>query len=95
MFHLPIFLWVATQALKQDCSSASVATQKDLGKNFSLQNDNKTQLEQLGCLRSEDTSRHPMIAHTIDQFILDLMPIILTSIYWIPSQNKTKSKLQF
>ena len=39
------------------------------------------QLGQLECLRSEDTPRHPMIIHTIDS-------------YWIPSHNKTKSKLQ-
>ena len=29
------------------------------------------QLEQLERLRSEDTPRHPMITHTIDQFISD------------------------
>ena len=28
-------------------------------------------LEQLECLRSEDTRRRPMITHTIDQFILN------------------------
>ena len=38
--------------------------------------------------------RCPMITHTIDQFILDPKPILLTSSYWIPSQNKSKSKLQ-
>ena len=38
-------------------------------------------LEQLEHLRSEDTPHCPMITHTI-------LP------YWIPSQNKTKSKLQ-
>ena len=38
-------------------------------------------LEQLERLHSEDTSRNPMITHIIDS-------------YWIPSQNKTKSKLQ-
>ena len=32
-------------------------------------------------LRSKDTPRRPMITHTIDS-------------YWIPCQNKTKSKLQ-
>ena len=36
----------------------------------------------------------PMITHTIDRFILDQKPILLTSSYWIPSQNKTKSNLQ-
>ena len=38
-------------------------------------------LEQLECLHSEDTRRRLMITHTIDS-------------YWIPSQKKTKSKLQ-
>ena len=38
-------------------------------------------LEQLDPLRSEDTLRRLMITHTIDS-------------YWIPSQKKTKSKLQ-
>ena len=38
-------------------------------------------LEKLKRLRSEDTSRRLMITHTIDS-------------YWIPSQKKTKSKLQ-
>ena len=42
---------------------------------------NKKKLEQLECLRSEDTPCHPMITHTIDS-------------YWIQSQNLTKSKLQ-
>ena len=37
-------------------------------------------LEQLECLRSEDTSRRLMITHTIES-------------YWIPSQKKTESKL--
>ena len=40
-----------------------------------------TKLEQLECLRSEDTPRRLMITHTIES-------------YWIPSQKKTKSKLQ-
>ena len=40
-----------------------------------------TQLEQLERLRSEDTPRRLMITHTIES-------------YWIPSQKKTKSKLQ-
>ena len=40
------------------------------------------QLEQLECLHSEDTPRSPMITHTIDS-------------YWVPSQKKTNSKLQF
>ena len=39
------------------------------------------ELEQLERLRSEDTPRHLMITHTIES-------------YWIPSQKKTKSKLQ-
>ena len=38
-------------------------------------------LEQLEHLRSEETPRHLMITHTIES-------------YWIPSQKKTKSKLQ-
>ena len=38
-------------------------------------------LEQLEPLRSEDTPRRLMITHTIES-------------YWIPSQKKTKSKLQ-
>ena len=38
-------------------------------------------LEQLESLRSEDTPRRLMITHTIES-------------YWIPSQKKTKSKLQ-
>ena len=38
-------------------------------------------LEQLERLRSEDTPHRLMITHT-------------TESYWIPSQNKTKSKLQ-
>ena len=38
-------------------------------------------LEQLERLRSEDTLRRLMITHTIES-------------YWIPSQKKTKSKLQ-
>ena len=41
----------------------------------------KFQLEQLEHLRSEDTPRRLMITHTIES-------------YWIPSQKKTKSKLQ-
>ena len=40
-----------------------------------------SQLAQLECLHSEDTPCRPMITHTNDS-------------YWIPSQNKTKSKLQ-
>ena len=35
-----------------------------------------------------------MIAHSIDQFILDPKPLLLTRSYWIPSQIKTKSNLQ-
>ena len=42
---------------------------------------NNMKLEQLECLRSEDTPRRLMITHTIES-------------YWIPSQKKTKSKLQ-
>ena len=38
-------------------------------------------LEQLERLRSEDTPHRLMITHTIES-------------YWIPSQKKTKSKLQ-
>ena len=41
----------------------------------------KIKLEQLEHLRSEDTPRRLMITHTIES-------------YWIPSQKKTKSKLQ-
>ena len=37
----------------------------------------QTQLEQLECLRSEDTPSHPMITHTIDQFILNPKSILL------------------
>ena len=40
-----------------------------------------SKLEQLERLRSEDTPRRLMITHT-------------TESYWIPSQKKTKSKLQ-
>ena len=40
------------------------------------------QLEQQECLRSDDTPCRPVITHTINS-------------YWIPSQNKTKSMLQF
>ena len=40
-----------------------------------------SELEQLECLLSEDTPHHLMITHTIES-------------YWIPSQKKTKSKLQ-
>ena len=41
----------------------------------------QNKLEQLERLRSEDTPRRLMITHTIES-------------YWIPSQKKTKSKLQ-
>ena len=51
-----------------------------------------TKLEQLQRLRSEDTPRHPMITHTIDQFILSPKSILLTSSYRIPSQNKVKAE---
>ena len=53
---------------------------------------NRVQLEQLECLRSEDTPRRPMITHTIDQFILNPKSILLTSSYRIPSQNKMKAE---
>ena len=43
--------------------------------------DNTFKLEQLERLHSEDTPRRLMITHTIES-------------YWIPSQKKTKSKLQ-
>ena len=36
--------------------------------------------------------RRPMITHTIDQFILNPMSILLTSSYRIPSQNKVKAE---
>ena len=49
-------------------------------------------LEQLERLRSEDTPRHPMITHTIDQFILNPKSILLTSSYRIPSENKVKAE---
>ena len=45
------------------------------------QDDKCKQLEQLERLRSEDTPRRLTITHTIES-------------YWIPSQKKTKSKLQ-
>ena len=48
---------------------------------FFTRNSNLTELEQLECLHSKDTTRRPMIIHTIES-------------YWIPSQKKTKSKLQ-
>ena len=38
-------------------------------------------LEQLQHFRSEDIPCHLMIAHTIDQFILDPKPKLLTSWY--------------
>ena len=56
---------------------------------WSLHRENKP--EQLEQLRSEDTPHRPMITHTIDHFILDPKPILLTTSYWIPRQNKTKS----
>ena len=49
-------------------------------------------LEQLERLRSEDTPRRPLITHTIDQFILNPMSILLTSSYRIPCQNKVKAE---
>ena len=41
----------------------------------------QSKLEQLEHLRSEDTPHRLMITHTIES-------------YWIPTQKKTKSKLQ-
>ena len=52
----------------------------------------QSQLEQLECLRSEDTPRRPMITHTIDQFILNPKSILLTSSYQIPNQSKVKAE---
>ena len=49
-------------------------------------------LEQLECLRSEDTPRRPMITHTIDQFVLNPKSILLTSSYRIPSEKKLKAE---
>ena len=43
-------------------------------------------------LRSEDTPHRSMITHTIDQFILNPKPILLTSSYRIPSQTKVKAE---
>ena len=51
----------------------------DLRTNLTKQH--KQKLEQLECLRSEDTPRRLMITHTIES-------------YWMPSEKKTKSKLQ-
>ena len=47
----------------------------------SISSPNIFKLEQLERLRSEDTPCRLMITHTIES-------------YWIPSQKKTKSKLQ-
>ena len=52
----------------------------------------QNQLEQLERLRSEDTPRRPVITHTIDQFVLNPMSILLTSSYRIPSQKKVKAE---
>ena len=52
----------------------------------------EVQLEQLERLRSEETPRRPMITHTIDQFILNPKSILLSSAYWIRSQNKVKAE---
>ena len=49
--------------------------------NFLPQIRGECELEQLERLRSEDTLHRLMITHTIES-------------YWIPSQKKTKSKLQ-
>ena len=43
----------------------------------------QTELEQLECLHSDNTTRCPMITHTIDSY----------RIPFIQGQNKTKSKL--
>ena len=47
-------------------------------------------LEQLERLRSEDTPRRPMITLTIDQFILNLKSILLTTIDQFISDPKSK-----
>ena len=48
--------------------------------------------QQLERLRSVDTPRHPVITHTIDQFLLNPKSILLTSSYRIPSQKKVKAE---
>ena len=48
---------------------------------FNFLHNGKIKLEQLERLRSEDSPRRLMITHTIES-------------YWIPSEKKTKSKLQ-
>ena len=63
-----------------------VPTDSDESKLRTFQGLFQDQLEQLESLRSEDTPRRLMITHTIDQFIL------MTSSYWIPSQNKVKAE---
>ena len=50
-------------------------------KHTSVKSELKLKLEQLERLCSEDTPHRLMITHTIES-------------YWIPSQEKTKSKLQ-
>ena len=50
-------------------------------KPLAARHSHSTKLEQLERLRSEDTPHRLMITHTIES-------------YWIPSQKKTKSKLQ-
>ena len=52
----------------------------------------KNKLEQLECLRSEDTPRRPVITLTIDQFLLNPKSILLISSYRIPSQKKVKAE---
>ena len=66
-------------------------SRKQLSSAINMTCSNQMQLEQLECLRSDDTPppppppphthTHLMITHTIES-------------YWIPSQKKTKSKLQ-
>ena len=60
---------------------SSLTTWKAQGPTAMHQTKEQGKLEQLERLCSEDTPRHPMITHTIPS-------------YWIPRQNKTKSKIQ-
>ena len=59
--------------------SRAVVTYANLWPDWIIRKQEK--LEQLERMRSEDTPRRLMITHTIES-------------YWIPSQKKTKSKLQ-
>ena len=43
-------------------------------------------------MRSEDTTRRPVITHTMDQFILNPKSILLTRSYRIQSQDKVKAE---